>query len=150
MTIANLIFDLRSQVVIPLPAPEGEVDPLVKIAYSEEYCKIVPMSKAERTVQDFLDHHRYEPLERDGWYSAYEIYRGIGQDLGKKVRSARVFMALHALHQSVPPIIEDTWMLTNSQGNPITDELYQHPNQPDGARRFYRALQTSIEYIAPE
>jgi hypothetical protein len=112
------------------------------------------MSKFEQAVPqvfDYLSHHRYEPPERDGWFSSSEIQAGIRNELDGKVRTIHVLEALDFLQNEVePPIVEDAWMMSNDDRAPVLNERYQHPVQPDEARRFYRVISTSVEYIEPE
>ena len=107
-------------------------------------------NKSEQIIGDFLNHHRYEPPERDGWYSGYEIQRGIVQELGKRVPAYRLYPTLDRMLEAQPPVVEDTWMLTSGDGNPDISQQYSHPGQPDGARRFYRVIDASVEYIPPQ
>ncbi|HKR81506.1 MAG TPA: hypothetical protein VJR27_00720 [Candidatus Saccharimonadales bacterium] len=110
------------------------------------------MDKQEQITQavsDYLNHHRYDPPERDGWFSMWEIKQGVNNELDFTLRSLHVLRATDALMATQPPKVEDVWMLSNSDGTPRLESQYQHPEQPDKARRFYRVVSPSVEYIDP-
>lgn len=104
---------------------------------------------SESIVTDFLTRHRHEPPERDGWFGSYDISRGVRRELGVRIIGPNLYPALGRLLVSVPPKIEDAWMLSDGDGNPILDQQYEHSSQPKEARRFYRILETSVEAVAP-
>ena len=108
-------------------------------------------AKANETVHAFLQHNRYDPQDRDGWFSMFEITQGLREDLAIKISLVRVARSLTFLQEeSFPPRVEDTWMLSEDTGTPILSQRYSHPDQPEKARRFYRAIETSTEYFKPE
>ena len=101
------------------------------------------MSKHEVNVDriaSYLTRHRNVPPEREGWFSPYEISVGLRQDEGRGISSFKLFPALDLLLAAEPPVIEDTWMQTDAEENPITEVRFTHPDQPKDARRYYRAL----------
>lgn len=104
---------------------------------------------ATQAVSDYLTHHRHDPPEHDGWFSMYEIHQGVKVDLSLSLRSLHILRAVDALMATQPPQVEDTWMTNLETGAPNLEERYQHPEQPDSARMYYRVLGTSVEYIDP-
>ncbi len=101
-------------------------------------------------VAEFLSRMRHIPPEREGWYSGYEIQKGIKDELGVQVRAYKVLPSLDFLMSVDPPVVEDIWMLDDDNGVPDTSHQYAHPNRPEKARRFYRALGGIIDYAVNE
>jgi hypothetical protein len=111
------------------------------------------MSKLGQSVSlvaEYLSRHRYIPPERDGWFSEYEIESGMQQDFHHRLRPSRVSGALDYLMEVEPPAVEDTWMISSEDRNPIIEEQYAHPDQPTGARRYYRALGSVTDHVVVE
>lgn len=105
--------------------------------------------QATQAVGDYLTHHRYDPPERDGWFSMYEIQKGLRNDIGFSIRGLHFVRAMDTLMASQPPQAEDIWMMSHNDGNPNLENQHRRPHQPDGSRRYYRILRTSVEYIDP-
>lgn len=111
------------------------------------------MTKHEQGISltaEYLNRHRFDPLERDGWFSGYEIYRGVREEFAARLLNHHVYQALDFLMQVEPPVIEDTWMTRRDDHTPMVEAHFQHDDAPKQARRFYRALGGITDFVTVE
>lgn len=108
---------------------------------------ISPYERSVSSVAEYLTRHRNIPPERKGWFSSYEVQKGIKEEFGVSMRLRPILGALDFLLQVEPPAVEDSWMMRGEDKLPILAEQYEHPNQPNRACRFYRALGNATDYV---
>jgi hypothetical protein len=96
------------------------------------------LQAAVAATHEFLVTEARAKPENDGWFGLIDICWGVRR--AASVRTPDVMIALTHMLASEPPQIEDTWMRSTEFGEPVLVEHFEHPNQPENARHFYRVI----------
>ncbi|MCA9325687.1 hypothetical protein KDA23_06550 [Candidatus Saccharibacteria bacterium] len=105
------------------------------------------MTETTHLVQDFLTENRTVPPERDGWFTGFEILRGLQQRGQETLGTQDVYDAIDHLMQTVPPVIEFDWLVIGDASRPPRSIVGEVLSAHEHVHRHYRLLQDAVELI---